>query len=74
MAYRDTDIGLMLRVKPDQTKKKLLRLFKKHDGNTTYVADDVGVDVATVKRWIIKCGAEFRAEIESYRPEPAESA
>jgi hypothetical protein len=74
MAYRDTDIGLTIRLDPTKGKRQLLRLFTRHEGNTTHVAKAVGVDVATVKRWIVKCGTEFRAEIEALRPEKVDAA
>lgn len=67
MAHRDTEIGLMLRANPGKAKARLLKVFAKHGGNSTYVAKALGVNVATVKRWIGKCGDEFRQQIQAMR-------
>jgi len=55
----------MMRSEPQKAKVELLRLLRAHDGNNTSAARQLGVDVATLKRWIQRLGV--RAQLDQMR-------
>ena len=65
MAFRVTEIGLMVQGNPAQARKRLLTLFRQHGGNCTRVSENLDVNVATIKRWIAKLG--IRTQIDKMR-------
>lgn len=72
MAYRPNEMGMLVTINPDQARKRLLSAFTKCDGGTTQVANKLGVNIATVKRWIARL--EIRPQVEEMRQNAADVA
>jgi transcriptional regulator with GAF, ATPase, and Fis domain len=68
--YRRVDLGLVLLLDPDRAARQIVAVLRKHDGNNTHAARELGVSVATLKRWIAKLdasGIPLRGRIERMR-------
>jgi DNA-binding MarR family transcriptional regulator len=71
MAFRPTELGVLVMVNPKRARQLLLVEFKKHDGCVTALALAQGVYRSTVKRWVASLegkGYPIRATIENMRP------
>jgi transposase-like protein len=68
---KETEIGTMIREgKSDEAMAKLVRLLRKHGGNTVHSAEEVGVHHATLKRWVVNletAGKPIREALEEIR-------
>lgn len=73
---KETEIGTMIREgKNEGAMAKLVRLLRKHDGNTVHSAEEVGVHHATLKRWVVNletAGQPIRKALEDIRVEAAQ--
>lgn len=69
MAFRTTELGVMVKLNPERACKVLLAEHRRHGGNTTRVSEALEVNVATVKRWI--AALEIRMPIEEMRTKEA---
>jgi hypothetical protein len=50
----ETEIGALIREERFvEAMAKLVRLLKKHGGNTVHAAEEEGVHHATLKRWVV---------------------
>lgn len=57
MTYRNIDIGRLVKKSPENAAKRLLEELGKNGGNIVWTAERIGVDVATLRRWIAKLDA-----------------
>lgn len=61
MAFRHHELSALLAEHPAQAHRRLVQLFRLHAGNSRAVARSVGVDRATVFRWIDRlCGVGYK--------------
>jgi hypothetical protein len=51
MAYRQTEMGLVVRLHPDQAKKEILKYFAHAEGNATEAAAQLQVSYRNLLRW-----------------------
>jgi transposase-like protein len=66
----EIEIGTMIRDNAEEAMARLVRLLRKHGGNTVHSAEEVGVHHATLKRWIVnleKAGQPIRQALEEIR-------
>ena len=67
----ETEIGALIREEQyDDAMAKLVRLLKKHGGNTVHAAEEEGVHHATLKRWVVNldgAGQPIRKALEEMR-------
>jgi DNA-binding MarR family transcriptional regulator len=54
MAFRHTTLGAAVTESPKEAAKTIAAEFKRHDGYATSVAETLGVDIATLNRWLRK--------------------
>lgn len=54
MAYVETRIGRLIKRWPDLARRRLLEALRHTGGNVEWASDRMGVDAATVRRWLIK--------------------
>lgn len=52
MAFRHCELGLLVRLQPDQARKRILAGFRKQRGHLANTAEDLAVHPATLKRWM----------------------
>jgi len=75
MAYKDNEVGLLLKLSPKAAYDKVLVAYKRASGNTTHAAGRLGCTRSTLKRWVAaleKAGFAIRADIAQLRePEAA---
>jgi len=57
MPYRATRIGQMIRTNPTEAEKWLRKFLGECGGNVTTTARRLGVDVATLRRWMVRLPA-----------------
>ena len=57
MTYRKIDIGRLVKKSPEKATKRLLEELGKNGGNLVWTAERIGVDVATLRRWVVKLDA-----------------
>lgn len=70
MAYRECELGLMVKLFPDDASTRIMDAYRQTDGNTTHAAELLGVNRATLKRWVAKLS--LRKAVEKLRdPEAA---
>lgn len=60
-----TRIGYLIAFEPELARRQLLEVFRAEVGMPTRVARRLGVDHATVKRWVARLG--IRGEIDQIR-------
>lgn len=65
MAYRDCALGMRVRIHPEQAREAILSAYRRVKGNTTKAAELLGVNRATLKRWV--CRLELRDDIDQIR-------
>lgn len=68
--YRPTALGLLISTDPERAKVRILRALRAAGGNNTRAAAALGVDLATLKRWVNKL--ELRPQLQALRAASAE--
>lgn len=58
MAYRESRLGLLVRMDPRRAAGRILAALKRKDGNATHTAAMLGVDLRTLNRWLQKLADE----------------
>lgn len=71
MAYRESKLGLMVRLQPDEAAARILAAFRRCR-TATAAAKDLEVDRSTLNRWI--ASLQIRAKVEQVRANQAQSA
>ena len=76
MAHNETEIGTLLRDGDAlEAATRLIAVLDEHHGNVCHAALALGVDRATVKRWIQRCeqqGYDVRQSVETMRKDAPE--
>lgn len=70
MAYRDTELGLLVRLHPRQAMRRILAAYRAEAGVATRAAIRLGVEHSTLLRWVGKLerrGLDVRERIEEVR-------
>jgi DNA-binding MarR family transcriptional regulator len=60
-------IGDLIRLDRSKGAAALMAVFRKHDGKLVETAEAIGIDHATLKRWVVKLG--IRGLVERLRAE-----
>jgi transposase-like protein len=65
MAKRSVELGNLVRLNPTTAISRLKKALAATGGNLTWTAEQLGVDVSTLRRWVTKLdrGGELRAAI-----------
>lgn len=74
MAYRDTELGLLVRVRPRVAARRILAAYRAEGGVATRAAERLGVEHTTLLRWLRKLersGVAVRDAIEDIRENAA---
>lgn len=70
MAYRESRLGLLVRMDPRRAAGRILTAFKRKGGNATHTAQMLGVDLRTLNRWLqtlASVGHDLKPQIEAIR-------
>ena len=69
MAYRQVDLGLLVRLQPDEAATKILNAYRDAEGNATRVAELLQVDRRTLSRWVeqLEATTNIRDRIDAIR-------
>jgi predicted ArsR family transcriptional regulator len=67
MAFRQTEIGALITTDPARARVEILEAFARADGFQNRAAEQIGVSVVTLIRWIAKL--DMRADVERTRTE-----
>lgn len=67
--YRQIDLGLMVRLQPDEAATRVLNAYRDAEGSATRAAELLEVDRRTLSRWVEQLGAttNIRDRIEAIR-------
>lgn len=65
MAYRDCTLGNLVKSKPKKARERIMKAYRRVNGNTTRAAAHLGVARSTLKRWV--SSLNLRTEIEAVR-------
>jgi len=57
MAYRDTELGMLVRLDPKRAASRINAAFKRAHGSATNAARVLGVDRRTLHRWRVRLAA-----------------
>lgn len=52
MAYRECELGALVRVDPGAAGEHIMDVYRQNAGNTTKTATALGVDRRTLTRWV----------------------
>lgn len=70
MAYRESRLGLLVRMDPRRAADRIISAFKRKAGNATHTAAMLGVDLRTLNRWLqslASAGHDLKPQIETIR-------
>lgn len=69
MAYRECELGLLVRLDEKRAGVRIMRAYRRSKGNTTKAAERLSVDRATLKRWVRRLA--LRDDIDAIRSDAA---